>query len=525
VQSTERPPPDEEFRRWYTIGWRDFSTAAYGMGGLPLALMLFVPRTCLSFFVVGLAMVARAVARLVQTASSYERKANLRILIITDYMPPQTHGIAIRFRHYIDYMRRAGHEVQVFCTNTVRETESSFDHPNLPSIVNPYNVKNKMAYSAGVKLAWYLGAKQWDLVHLVCPSNIAWPVLPVCAWRSIPIYASHHVDMKYYVYEYVKMRALANFGWFMYRLVTMVPTAYLAQVNAAPTLTFLNSHLLHIKGARKRIPSGVAHERFMVDSPEQLHQERRQLLERCGMAADGAEACVILMVQRLAPEKGTMRCLAALSEVPRRGDAPLTVDGSRPIHVVIAGDGPSRKHLESFATTHRLPVTFVGNVPNASLPPLYRAADVFVTCSTSETYGLTCLEALSCGTPAAMPHCDVFDELWTDRVPPEWIYDETSKGALVASIRHAGSTDAKPWLAAHPVKASWQDATHELLAQYEEAIEANLPARQALASYISILDQLMRAALLTFGTWWLMRAYTGKILKMVLYIIEDLASP
>lgn len=149
VQSTERPPPDEEFRRWYTIGWRDFSTAAYGMGGLPLALMLFVPRTCLSFFVVGLAMVARAVARLVQTASSYERKANLRILIITDYMPPQTHGIAIRFRHYIDYMRRAGHEVQVFCTNTVRETESSFDHPNLPSIVNPYNVKNKMAYSAG----------------------------------------------------------------------------------------------------------------------------------------------------------------------------------------------------------------------------------------------------------------------------------------------------------------------------------------------------------------------------------------
>jgi len=124
-----------------------------------------------------------------------------------------------------------------------------------------------------------------------------------------------------------------------------------------------------------------------------------------------------------------------------------------------------------------------------------------------------------------MPHCDVFDELWTERVPSEWIYDETVKGALVASIRHAGSREDKPWLAAHPVKASWQDATHELLAQYEEAIEANLPARQALASYISILDQLMRAALLTFGTWWLMRAYTGKILKMVLYIIDDLATP
>ena len=119
------------------------------MGGLPLALLLFVPRTSLSFLVIGVAMACRAVARLLQTASGYKRKANLRILIVTDYMPPQTHGIAVRFRQYIDYMRKAGHEVQVFCTDIRRDTESSFDHPNLPSIVNPYNVKNRVAYSSG----------------------------------------------------------------------------------------------------------------------------------------------------------------------------------------------------------------------------------------------------------------------------------------------------------------------------------------------------------------------------------------
>ena len=192
-------------------GWRvrlkNYTKAATDMGGLPLALVLFVPRTCLSFLVIAVAMWARSIARLFLTTSGYQKKANLRILIITDYLPPQTHGIAIRFSHYIHYMRRQGHEVQVFCTNTVRETESSFDHPNLPAIINPYNVKNKMAYSAGVKLAWYLGAKQWDMVHLVCPSNIPWPVLPVVAWRRIPIYVSHHVDMSYYIYEYVKVRS------------------------------------------------------------------------------------------------------------------------------------------------------------------------------------------------------------------------------------------------------------------------------------------------------------------------------
>ena len=418
--------------------WTQLVNGIAEFGGLPVALLLFVPRCCISFLVIGVAMACRAVARLVQTASGYQRKANLRILIITDYMPPQTHGIAIRFRQYIDYMRKEGHEVHVFCTNIKRETESSFDHPNLPSIVNPFNVKNMIAYSSGIKLAWYLGAKQWDIVHLVMPSNIPWAVLPVVAWRRIPIYVSHHVDMFYYVYAYVKLKLLADFGYTMYQFIMILPTAWLAQVNAAPTLTFLNEHLQWInqRCARKRIPSGVAHERFLVENQEQLVGERASLLAKCGLRGGGAkdDPCVILMVQRLAPEKGTMRCLEALAEIPRVAGKPLSLDGQRPLHLLIAGDGPSRKTLESYGKQHDLPITFAGNLPNTDLPPLYRAADIFVTCSTSETYGLTVLEALACGTPAVLPHCGVFDELWIGRIPNEWIYDE---GTEVCVMLHA----------------------------------------------------------------------------------------
>ena len=190
------------------------------MGNIPSALLAFVPRLALSFFVVGCAHIARAFARLFGTCSTYEKKANLRILIITDYMPPQTHGIAIRFRQYIDFMRAAGHEVQVFCTDSVKARESSFDHPNMPSIVNPYNVHNRMAYNPGVKLAWYLAAKQWDIVHLVYPSNISWAVLPVCHARRIPVYASHHVDMEYYIAQYVTFSPVAKFGEAMYWFMT-----------------------------------------------------------------------------------------------------------------------------------------------------------------------------------------------------------------------------------------------------------------------------------------------------------------
>ena len=75
--------------------WKAWKTLK-AMGDLPVALVVFVPRLCLSSIIVGVAMMSRAIARLFDVTSSYEKKANMRILIVTDYMPPQTHGIAIR---------------------------------------------------------------------------------------------------------------------------------------------------------------------------------------------------------------------------------------------------------------------------------------------------------------------------------------------------------------------------------------------------------------------------------------------
>ena len=63
-------------------------------GDIPGMLVVFIPRLTVSYMVVTVAQMARAIARLVGTSSSYEPKANLRILIVTDYMPPQTHGCA-----------------------------------------------------------------------------------------------------------------------------------------------------------------------------------------------------------------------------------------------------------------------------------------------------------------------------------------------------------------------------------------------------------------------------------------------
>ena len=75
---------------------------------------------------------------------------------------------------------------------------------------------------------------------------------------------------------------------------------------------------------------------------------------------------------------------------------------------VIAGGGPLRDYLLRVADSRGMAtsVQFLGEVPDAALPDLYRSADVLVTLSResgsgggAEGFGIVCLEAAACGIP------------------------------------------------------------------------------------------------------------------------------
>merc|ERR1712048_1420564 len=166
-----------------------------------------------------------------------------------------------------------------------------------------------------------------------------------------------------------------------------------------------------------------------------------------------------------------------------------------------AGDGPSKCALMDEADRLCLRVVFLGNVPHHELPRLYRAADCFVTMSLSETFGLTCLEAQMCGCPAVMPDCEVFDEIWSHRVPQEWRYtiDQKDGKDLVNMQELARAISAaqrgREYLAKHPVQQTWKDASEELLGQYEECIKFMASARGALREFVHFMDHCIRVAI------------------------------
>lgn len=101
----------------------------------------------------------------------------------------------------------------------------------------------------------------------------------------------------------------------------------------------------------------------------------------------------IVSVRRLVRAKGLENFIAAVDTVRRRVPDVL---------VVIVGMGPLEKELRARADEAGLGrfVRFEGYVPEALLPLVYRAADLFVVPTiVLEGFGLVVIEALACGTP------------------------------------------------------------------------------------------------------------------------------
>ena len=137
------------------------------------------------------------------------------------------------------------------------------------------------------------------------------------------------------------------------------------------------------------VPPGVDHAFF---GPGHRPQARRAL----GLPLDGR---LLLFVGRIQPLKCADVAIETLAE--------LRDEGGEPYRLVVVG-GPSGPHGEkSLQSLHdvadargvREHVHFIAPQPHELLSSYYRAADVCIVPSRSESFGLVALEAAACGTP------------------------------------------------------------------------------------------------------------------------------
>jgi glycosyltransferase involved in cell wall biosynthesis len=131
------------------------------------------------------------------------------------------------------------------------------------------------------------------------------------------------------------------------------------------------------------IPTGIESARFTPGN-------RADFREKQGIAQDRP---VLLFLGRVAHEKNIGFLLKAVAYV--KSEIPDVL-------FVIAGEGPARIALEQEAKALGLSdnVQFIGYLDrHTELNDCYRAADIFIFASRTETQGLVLLEAMAQGTP------------------------------------------------------------------------------------------------------------------------------
>ena len=175
------------------------------------------------------------------------------------------------------------------------------------------------------------------------------------------------------------------FGWF-WNYMRRLNACYDGAIVTNPVMAerFASFGLKNIEVA----PFGVARENFGAGARNMVLRE--QMLATCGL---GPDASLLVAVGRHHPEK----------RIPMLIEAVRIAQKSRPIGLVIVGDGFMRKQIERHAA--RVPhVRVVGKITDSNqLCTVMASADALIHGSAAETFGLVLAEALCSGTPLIVP--------------------------------------------------------------------------------------------------------------------------
>ena len=145
------------------------------------------------------------------------------------------------------------------------------------------------------------------------------------------------------------------------------------------------------------VPTGVPLELFC---PGDRVEARRAL----GLPED---VPLCLYVGRLDREKSVERVIDAFGSIAG------AVSGAR---LLLVGQGSHETALRRLAAASpaRSTIDFMGSVAREGLPPYYRAADLFLFASETETQGLVLAEAHACALPAVAVRASGVDEVVRD---------------------------------------------------------------------------------------------------------------
>ena len=306
----------------------------------------------------------------------------MKILLAIDLYKPAVNGVVTSTVALKRSLEHLGHEVRVLTLDKIEYIDLEEDVYAVSSL----NI-NKVYPGARVRFfndRFVLGQIiDWkpDVIHTQSEFSTFKMAKYIAHYLSIPIVHTYHTVYEDYTHYFSPSEKTGK------KVVSVLTKKRLSNAEEIIVPTKKVANLLEsyeVEEPISVIPTGIELDKFEQPSDE---KEINALREKYGIPK---EACLLISLGRLAKEKNIEELLFFLSTIKLKP------------YLLIVGDGPNREDLEASVKALNLEkqVRFTGMIEPEDVPKYYHMADIFVSASTSETQGLTYIEALASGLPA-----------------------------------------------------------------------------------------------------------------------------
>jgi 1,2-diacylglycerol 3-alpha-glucosyltransferase len=367
----------------------------------------------------------------------------MRVLMISDVYFPRINGVSTSIQTFRRGLHAAGHETLLIAPEyPAGDAGADGEMIRIPSRYLPRDPEDRIMKAGAIRsLTSWIGKRNFDLVHIQTPFVAHYQGVSLARALRLPVIESYHTYFEEYLHHYVPLTPRRLMRFIARRFTVSQCNALDALVVPSPAMR----RALEDYGVRcpmHIIPTGLDMERFAGGDGAGFRAQLRI----------APSAPTLVHVGRIAHEKNIdflLRMFARVAE--QRADAVL----------IVAGEGPALNHCKSYVESLGLTgrARFVGYLSREKeLLDCYRAGDVFVFASKTETQGLVLLEAMALGVPvvstAHMGAADIVNPQRGAVVAPD---DEEGFAAIVqglladqprrAAMSQAGRRYAAEWSA------------------------------------------------------------------------------
>ncbi len=282
---------------------------------------------------------------------------SIKLLIISDAWHPQVNGVVRTYEHICAEMLDMGHKIEVIGPAEFSTSIPMPFYPEIKLVIRPYKHLSRL-----------INDYKPDKIHIATEGPLGWSARKYCIKNNIAFTSCYHTQFPDYIAK--------RFAWLipaLYNIVHRQAIKIVRHFHAPSTglmvaTKSLEKQLLEwgFKNPIKPLSRGVDFDIFYPDEKTILND---------------LPLPIALYVGRIAIEKSLEDFLD------------MKWQGSK----ILVGDGPARSSLEK-----KYPdALFVGKKTKTDLANYYRAADIFVFPSKTDTFGIVLIEAMACGLPVA----------------------------------------------------------------------------------------------------------------------------